>query len=52
MSYQAIPYSRLESPSIPLTSIQKSARTPLTSPRPGSGVQMGAAHEEWLSCLG
>lgn len=36
----------------PYNSIQKSTRTPLTAPRPGSGVQMGATHEEWLSSLG
>lgn len=53
MSFQAIPYDRLGSPFIPTTSIQKSTKKwPSTSPRPGSGVQVGAAHKEWLSRLG
>lgn len=53
MSFQAIPYKRLQSPFIPTTSIQKSTRKQtLTSLRPGSDAQMGAAHEEWLSRLG
>lgn len=51
--FKSIPDNRLWSPFIPTTSIQRpTGEQTVTSLRPGSEVQIGAAHEEWLSRLG